>query len=161
MSAAVNGLFQFVDRRDPFWRVAVRRTSLTLAGGLVLLALASSYRAWFQVYSLDLLVSDAALRAGDSVRVNIVTSGRTYVSVRLELEQPGGAMLLASQVVPKNRDGAMDPRYRRSTMTFTFGRDLTQKIDGDGLLRATAVGRPQWMRTPPPTVKEQMIRFLP
>jgi hypothetical protein len=156
-----NDLFQIVDRPDPFWRVAVRRAFLTLTGALLLSALASAYRAWFQVHSLDLVAPDAVLRVGDSVRVQVVTSGRTYVRVRLELEQPGGATLLASQVVPKNRDGAMDPRYRRATMTFTFDRDLMQQLDGDGLLRATAVGRPQWMRTPPPTVKEQLIRFQP
>src|SRR5437763_17201530 len=43
--------------------------------------------AYFQVRSLDLISSERVLHSGSSVRASVVTSGRTFVRIRLELIQ--------------------------------------------------------------------------
>ena len=115
----------------------------------------SAYRAWVQVRRLDLRVLSANLRPGIPAVVQVVTSGRTPVDVRLELVQGSHTVMLATLRVMPSHDGFYDPRTRQGTMTPSFTAEfLAQFQPGPAVLRATAVGRPQWLRTPAPVVQE-------
>lgn len=118
-------------------------------------AMLSGHRAYFQVRSLDLVSSGKVLRGGSSVRASVVTSGRTFARVRLELIQGAHAEKLAEQVVPKNEWAAIDPRQQRATLTATLTPELLARFEaGPALLRATALGGSQWLRVPPPEVRD-------
>lgn len=118
----------------------------------------SAYRAWFQVRALELRVMSPDLRAGLPVVVQVVTSGRTPVDVRLELVQETHVEMLATLRVAESHDGFFDPRNRQGSMTPAFTASFLEHFQpGPAVLRATAVGRPQWLRTPPPVVKEMAV----
>jgi hypothetical protein len=122
----------------------------------------SSYRAWVQVRSLELKVVSPDLRAGMPSFVHVVTSGRTPVDVRLELIQGSHSVMLATLRVAPSRDGFYDPRTRQGSMMPSFTTEfLAQFQPGPALLRATAIGRPQWLRTPPPVVQELPVVVTP
>ena len=115
----------------------------------------SAYRAWVQVRRLDLRVLSANLRPGIPAVVQVVTSGRTPVEVRLELVQGSHTEMLATLRVMASHDGFYDPRTRQGAMTPSFTPEfLAQFQPGPAVLRATALGRPQWLRTPPPVVQD-------
>ena len=118
----------------------------------------SAYRAWVQVRALDLRVMTPDLRPGLPVVVQVVTSGRAAVDVRLELVQGTHVEMLATLRVAGSRDGFFDPRTRQGSMTPSFTPEFLAHFQpGPAVLRATAIGRPQWMRTPPPVVKEMAV----
>ncbi len=154
--------FSLLDRRlherDPVVR-AILRLGLLAALACLVVGGMSAYRAWVQVYSVTVVATSDTLRPGVTVRVSAVTSGRTPVDVRLELVRGSRVDTLGAWRLPNNGDPATDPRPRRATFSRGFlGAELASFGDGPALLRATAVGRPQWLRLPPPTVVEE--RFV-
>ena len=134
-------------------RILIFLTALFLLDGV-----ASSYRAWVQVLSLSLQLADTVVAPGSGVQVNVKTSGRTFVQVRVELTQSGRTEVLALEEIPKNLDAGLDPRPQRRVMEVPLPPTLWDRFhSGPAVLRATATGRPQWLRTPPPTVRELTI----
>jgi hypothetical protein len=62
--------------------------------------------------------------------------------------------------VPKNRDAATDPRPRRDSLAVVLTPELLEGFRvGPVLVRAVARGRPQWLREPPPTVREAALKI--
>ena len=121
----------------------------------------SSYRAWVQVRSLELIAPRAQVRSGDSIRVRTVSWGRTYVNVDLLLLQGSHAETLAFNEIPKNHNASIDPRWRRDSIAVVLTQALLTRFDsGDATLRATAIGGPQWLRTPPPLVRERVVTLV-
>lgn len=119
-------------------------------------------RAWAQVRRLDVQVMSPNVRPGLPVVVQVVTSGRTPVDVRLELVQGTHAEMLATLRVAASRDGFLDPRDRLGTMTPTFTPEFLAHFQGGpAIVRATAVGRPQWLHTPAPVVREVPVALVP
>ena len=54
-----------------------------------------------------------------------------------------------------NELGFFDPRKRYGTDSVTFTPEMLSKFEpGAARLRSVAVGRHQWFRLPPPTVRE-------
>jgi hypothetical protein len=136
-----------------------KATLVLLALGLVT-ALASGYRAYFQVYSLELRVDGPVLRGGSVIRTDAVASGRTTVSVRVELIQGARSETLAVHLVPGNDWASFDPRPRRASQTVALTPELLARFGaGAATLRATATGRPQWTRLPPPLVREAAVEI--
>ena len=122
----------------------------------------SAYRAWVQVRVLELKVVTATLRPGALSYVHVVTSGRTFVDVRLELIQGSRSATLSDLRVAPSHDGFYDPRTRQGMMMPAFTTEfLAQFQPGPAILRATAIGGPQWTRTPPPTVQEIPVVIAP
>jgi hypothetical protein len=121
-------------------------------------ALASGYRAYFQVLSLELHLTEPTLSNGSIIQTSVVASGRTLVDVRLELIQGAHSETLALQRVPGNVWAAFDPRPQRASQSVALTPELLARFQtGAAQLRATATGRPQWTRLPPPTVRELTI----
>jgi len=123
------------------------------------LALFSGYRAIVQVYSVELRLSPPALQEGATVIAAVRTSGRTHVEVVVELIQEHRVDTLAAFLVRSNRPAAVDPRTRSEVLRHVVQPGaLAHLRSGRAIVRATATGRSQWMRTPPPTVRE--LRLL-
>ena len=121
------------------------------------LALWSGYRAWVQVFDLQ-LVTPPSLATGVTVRADALISARTHVLVWLELRQGTRVDTLSALTIPGNWDGGYDPRPRRGSLRVFLGpHALDAFAPGPAQLRATALGRSQWLRTPPPTVRETTV----
>jgi hypothetical protein len=120
----------------------------------------SAYRAWVQVKGLALRTSAAELRPGESVTVEAVSWARTRVTVRVELVQRDRRELLATRVIPTNHVASLDPRTKATWLVIVLtAEQLARLRPGPATVQATAVGGPQWMRTPPPTVRERAVRI--
>lgn len=121
----------------------------------LLVGLVSSYRAWFQVHSVELKASVSVVHEESSVQTSVISYGRTPVDVSLELIQGGRVVALDQQRVRPNEFGFYDPRIQSLLFTVTLRPEqLSNFQDGPAVVRATAVGRHQWTRLPPPFVRE-------
>lgn len=148
--------------RDAPSVAVVKKVTAAFLGVQLVLATLSGYRAWVQVRRLDLAVAERVLREGSPVRADVVTSGRTVVDVRLELAQGEHVESLAARRVERNRDAASDPRSRRASLAAAVTPELLGRFrPGPAVVRATARGRPQWLRVPPPTVREVPVEIPP
>lgn len=126
----------------------------------LLTAAASGYRAYYQVRSLELRLSGPTLGGGSVIEVEVAGSGRTTVDVRVELIQGARAETLAVQQVRGNEWASFDPRPTRGSQSVSVTPEqLARVLDGPATVRATATGRPQWTRLPPPTVREAAVEI--
>jgi hypothetical protein len=140
---------------DPPSIAVVRKLLVVLVAVHVPLACWSGYRAIVQVQRLELQSPTRVLEEGSTVRVDVVGSGRATIDVQLQMVQGARAETIGTRRVETGRSPAYDPRFRRGTLTVVLTPELLARFrPGPALLRATAIGRPQWMRTPPPTVRQ-------
>ncbi|HEY0172422.1 MAG TPA: hypothetical protein VGB98_15475 [Pyrinomonadaceae bacterium] len=141
--------------------VVLKRAALALLALCAVTAAASGYRAYYQVRSLALHLSGPALRGGSVIRFEVSGSGRTTVDVRVELIQGGHSETLAERRLPGNGWAAFDPRPTGASHSVAVTPEhLARFRDGAAKVRATATGRPQWTRLPPPTVRETEVEIL-
>ena len=153
-------LFESGFRENSRSAAVAKSAILVLLAVFLIIAMVSGYRAYFQVRSLDLRTSEPILRSGSTIRTTVVSYGRTFVAVRLELIQGTHSEVLAVQHVPKNEWALFDPRTQRATQTVVLTPELLARFQaGPAQLRATARGRPQWMRVPPPILRELAVEI--
>jgi hypothetical protein len=127
----------------------------------VIPGLFSAYRAWVQVHSLELIVAEKEIRSGDTVRVVAVSWARTRVHVDLQLVQGPRFTTLGARVIPDNHNPSIDPRWRRDSIVVVLTEPLLAGYDrGAAILRASAIGGPQWLRTPPPLIRETPVTLV-
>jgi hypothetical protein len=125
------------------------------------LACYSGYRAIVQVYSLNLRVP-AQLHAGSRVGYDVATSGRTPVRVRLFMIQGARAETLTVGLVRDHTNPSYDPRTIHGSADIELSaRMLDGFSEGPALIRGVAIGGPQWLRTPPPTISEASVVLKP
>jgi hypothetical protein len=142
--------------------VFLKRVFLPLLLAYLCITLIAGYRAWYQVRTLDLQTSDAMLRPGTTIVTKLVSYARTTIDVRVELVQGGHAEIVSSQQVRGNDWAFFDPRNRQASNTAVITDGLLSRFTpGKAQLRATAVGRHQWMRLPPPVVRELVVEIPP
>jgi hypothetical protein len=138
----------------------VRKAVIVLATVHVSLACWSGYRAIVQVRRLELSAPEGVLRGGASVRADVVSSGRATVDVTLEMVQGVRAETLGTRYVPTSGNPSYDPRFRRGSLSVVVTPEVLARFrPGAALLRATARGRSQWLRTPPPEVRELPVEI--
>ena len=138
----------------------LKRAALMLLALCVVTALASGYRAYYQVRSLELHLAGPTLRRGSVIQAAVEGSGRTTLTVRLELIQGERSETLAVQQLRGNEWAAIDPRPRAGSLTVALTPEqLARFQNGAAKVRATATGRPQWLRLPPPTVREAAVEI--
>jgi hypothetical protein len=154
---ALRSLDAHLRERDAIGAVLVRATAV--AGAVFLLVGAcSAYRAWVQVYSVRLVVTTDTIAPGRTVEVEAVGSGRTFVTVQLRLGQGRRTETLRTMELPHNADPVTDPRPQRGRLVAGLRPEqLAAFVDGPARLEAVAVGRPQWLRTPPPTIVRRAV----
>ena len=143
------------------WPVAWLKRAVLLCLTLCFLtALVSGHRAYYQVRSLELQLAEPVLRSGSVIQTAVAGSGRTTVAVRLELIQGAHSETLAVQHVRGNEWAAFDPRPQRASQRVVLTPELLARCQaGAAKVRATATGRPQWLRLPPPVVRESAVEI--
>jgi hypothetical protein len=156
MSLASGYTERFVREEPQFF---VLRVLATMVCSLfVLLGSWSGYRAIVQVKSLEIRPIETAIRPGSTITVDAVSWGRTYVDVRLELVQGWHREKIGAQQIGTHAVPSLDPRWQRATLSLAIPPALLNRYhDGDAKIVATATGRSQWMRIPPPTVREARV----
>src|SRR5262249_21640981 len=121
----------------------------------VILATISGYRAIVQIYRVDLAVGDPVLHPGTSITFSYVSSARVPSDAELVLIQWSTKRSLAAAELPANVNSSYDPRSRTATKTVVLSAEsLAGFSPGPALVRVTAYGNMQWLRTPPPKVRE-------
>src|SRR5918995_310350 len=116
----------------------------------------SSYRAWVQIKSLTLSTTSPVLAPGVVVRSDLVSWARTESDARIEHVQRDRVAMLGEVYLPRNREPVFDPRPQRGSVVVALTAEALAPFEnGPATLRASALGRPQWLRTPPPTIREQ------
>ena len=147
-------MFQSQERKQPSILALLNRLFLFIIGAFLLIGALSTYRAWYQVKSLG-LHADPILRAGSVIKTNVVSYARTPLDVRVELVQDSHSEVIGTYQIGANAWPFFDPRTRRvAQRTFITQGVLRQFHKGSAQIRATATGRPQWTRVPPPLVRE-------
>ena len=140
---------------QPKFMVILKWIILPLLVVHVVLASWSGYRAIVQVYSVDVAVADSVIRAGSPVVYNAVGSGRVTVTLRLELVQDSLKQPIGQHIINTYTTPSYDPRPIRGGATVALTPAMLARFTaGPATIRATATGRAQWLRTPPPTVRE-------
>lgn len=130
------------------------------AAAHLILATISGYRAIVQVYHVELATDTPMLRAGTTVNVAVATSGRATVDAELELIQAAHAETLAVLLVRDHTNASYDPRTIHASQRVTLTSDrLARFHPGAARLRVTANGRSQWLRVPPPVIREQQVEI--
>jgi hypothetical protein len=153
-------MFESPPIKDTRFSVLLKRAFLLVVGAYLVIGTMAAYRAWFQVKSLDLQSTDLILRSGSAIQTTVVSYARTQVEVRLELIQGTHSETLAVQHVPDNYLAFFDPRTRQAAQTAVLTPDVLSRFEtGSAKVRATAVGRPQWTRLPPPLVRELAVEI--
>ena len=133
----------------------LKRACFVLLAAYLSIGMIAAYRAYYQVHSLELKTAESILRRGSAVTTNVVSYARTTVDVRLELVQDARVQTLATQRIPGNEWAFFDPRSRQGSQITVLTEDVLQRFEpGLAHVRATAIGRPQWTRLPPPVVRE-------
>ena len=100
----------------------------------------------------------SSLRDGSVVETTLVSYARTTIDVRLELIQGSHAETIATKRVRGNEWALFDPRSRQASESTVLTAELLDRFNkGPAQLRATAVGREQWTRLPPPVVREIIV----
>jgi len=121
----------------------------------IILATISGYRAIVQIYRVDLTVADRVLRAGTPISFSYVSSARVPTDAEVELIQGSTKRSLATAELPANVNKSYDPRSKKAAKSFVLSSDaLAGFSPGPAVVRATAYCNMQWLRTPPPVVKE-------
>jgi hypothetical protein len=156
MQAAARRVSPFA-REEPSMKV-LRWLTIAVVVPFAIFGGFSGYRAWVQVHSVALRVPDLELRPGAIVEVDAVSWARTYVTVRLVLMQGAHAETLAVHRIPSNHQASLDPRTQTAHLLIPLTAErLARYHPGEAVLRATAIGGPQWLRTPPPKVDERRV----
>ena|SRR5215213_7543313 len=139
--------------------VWLKRSFVAVIVALLAIGAVSSYRAYVQVQRLE-LSAPSLMTAGSAVNALVVSSGRTFVDVQVELIQGSHSEVLFVMRVPGNELGFFDPRSQRAAKTEVLSREVLSKFQpGRARIRAVATGRPQWMRLPPPTLREVEVQI--
>jgi hypothetical protein len=150
-------MFESRTIREARAMVLLKRLFTVAVSVYLVIGTISAYRAFYQVRSLELQSPDV-LREGEAITTNVVSYARGAVDVQIELVQEQHTLLLGFQRVHGNDWALFDPRTQHGTQTVVVTDDVLKRFaDGKAIVRATATGRPQWGRLPPPLVREKVI----
>ncbi|HET7287595.1 MAG TPA: hypothetical protein VFI71_08995 [Pyrinomonadaceae bacterium] len=120
----------------------------------------ATWRSYYQVHSLDLQVDNTVLRPGSTITANLISYARNRIDVRFDLVQDNLIQTLGSQQVRGNEWALLDPRIRTAAPVVVLSRDVLDQFEARPVVvRITAIGRPQWGRTPPPVVREMVVNI--
>ena len=168
-------MFQPLPGQRPFVFALLKRLCLVGLSTYFVIGLISAYRAWYQVKSLDVGLagfgslfvpndpraqSVGGVAIGSVFEAHLVSYARTHIDVRLELIQGSKVETLKLETLPGNEWGFWDPRTRQRSFKATLTDEVLSHFQpGGATLRATATGRHQWMRLPPPVVREMTVEL--
>jgi hypothetical protein len=143
--------------RETRWLVFLKRACVVVVGVYLVIGMIALYRALTQIHSLE-LQSDGVLRNGSAVKATVVSYARVPIDLRIELVQDAHSEVVAVQLVQKNEWSLLDPRTREATQTAVLSDDVLERFEGGkAIVRATAFGRLQFGRLPPPIIREVTV----
>ena len=147
-------MFDGLTIRDPLPILWLKRAFVAVIVLLLAIGAVSSHRAYFQVRSLE-LKAPSVLTSGSIVESAVVGSGRTMVNVEVDLIQGTHVQKILSLYLTGNDLAFFDPRTQHTSGSVTLTPEILSTFQpGPARLRAVAIGRHQWFRLPPPTVRE-------
>ena len=153
-------MFDPMPLRDTRPIALLKRAMLIFVAAHVVILGISGYRAYFQVHSLELKSTTRILHKGSAIETGLVSYARTPVYLRIEMIQGGHAETLGRQTLLPNEWSLYDPRTQSGELTITLTPELLARFQaGAAVVRATAVGCPQWTRLPPPVVRELAVEI--
>ena len=137
--------------------VLLKRVFMIGVSVYLVIGMISAYRAFYQVHSVEIESADV-LQSGSAITTNVVSYARGPVDVRIELVQDGHSATIAALRVRGNEWALLDPRTQHGSQSIVLTDEvLKQFANGKAIVRATAIGRPQWGRLPPPLVRERVV----
>jgi hypothetical protein len=137
--------------------VLLKRVFTIAVSAYLVIGMISAYRAFYQVRSVEIESADV-LQSGSAISTNIVSYARGPIDVRIELVQDGHSATIAALRVRGNEWALLDPRTQHGSQSIVLADDvLKQFANGKAIVRATAIGRPQWGRLPPPLIRERAV----
>jgi hypothetical protein len=140
--------------------VLIKWVCLPLLVVYLCLGMIAAYRAWYQVRSLELYSSDSILQDGSRVSTTLISYARTTIDVRIEMVQGSHTELISTRHLPGNDWAFFDPRNRQASQTTLLTLDVLKRFaPGKAQIRATAIGREQWTRLPPPVIREVVVEI--
>ena len=145
--------------RETRWLKILKRAGLVVVSVYVVIGLIALYRAMTQIHSLE-IKSEGIVRSGSAITSTVVSYARVPIDVRIELVQGAHTEVVAVQRVQKNEWAFLDPRTREAAQTAILTDDLLGRFaGGKAIVRATAIGRQQFGRLPPPMVREVSVNI--
>jgi len=136
----------------------VRLLRLPIVTGLALflaIGVMASYRAYYPVSSVRIVVAEPTLRPGSGIQVDTVCSGRGPVTIRVDLVQGDRVETAAIDRVSSRGWPFWDIRVVKHSTYAVVSGALLQRLDaGPAIIRATVEGAPAWLRQPPAVVRE-------
>jgi hypothetical protein len=166
-------MFEPLKQKPPLVFIALKRLCVLALSIYLVIGLISAYRAWYQVKSLELGIAGsgsvirpndpraeviAGVSPGSLVEARLVSYARTTIDVRLELVQGEHAETLFVKTLRGNQWGFFDPRAKQATFGATLTAEVLDRFHaGPATLRATAIGREQWTRLPPPVIRNAEV----
>ena len=145
--------------RETRWLVVLKRAGVIVVSVYLVIGMIALYRALTQIHSLE-IQSDGVLRSGSAITSTVVSYARVPIDVRVELIQDAHSEVVAVQRVQKNEWALLDLRTREETQTAVLTDALLERFaGGKATVRATAIGRQQFGRLPPPLVREVTVNI--
>lgn len=149
--------FAMPTREEPQF-VVLRWLTIAVLASFAPAACWSGYRAIVQVKSLAIRTDATTIAAGSRVAIDGVSWARNYVTMRLLLKQESRTDTLIVHQIGTHGVPSLDPRWQAESDSVVIGSELMSRYhDGPARLVAIAVGRSQWMRIPPPTIRELAV----
>ncbi|MGH7621545.1 MAG: hypothetical protein ACREMU_04330, partial [Gemmatimonadaceae bacterium] len=126
----------------------------------ILLATISGYRAVWQIHRVQLYAPERTLHAGSLIGFSYVSTARVPSDAELVLIQGAQHVSVAATSLAANVNPSYDPRTKTASVHATLTPELLANFHaGPATLRVTAYGNMQWLRTPPPVVKELSVQL--
>src|SRR5687767_6804412 len=152
-------MFDSTATRTAFPILLLKKLCLIIIGAYLAIGLTAGYRAFYQIKSVD-LEAPQMLRAETSIETFVVTYGRTFVDVRLELIKGQQTEIVFTHRIPNNKWAFMDPRTMRVKLSTELTEEVLTKFQpGPATLRATVTGLPQLGHVPAPLVREATVEI--
>lgn len=147
---------------EPISMRVVRWILTPLVAIHIVLVTISGYRAVWQIHRVTLSAPEHLLHAGSRVGFSYVSTARVPSDAELELIQGAHRVSIATVSLPANVNRVYDPRTKRADVRSVITPALLATFNrGPAILRVTAYGNMQWLRTPPPVVNERDVILLP
>ena len=144
------------DARPILW---LKRSFMFVIVAFLMIGAVSAHRAYFQLRSLE-LNAPRELFVGSVVNASAVGSGRNKIDVDVDLIQGAHSERLLHLHLSGNELAFFDPRPKYGSSSVVLTSEILSKFQpGAARLRAVGIGRPQWGRIPPPTMREMEVEI--
>jgi hypothetical protein len=153
-------VFDTLSNSLPRHLLILKRAGQVLVVTYLIIGAMATWRSYYQVHSFELQSDAATLRPGSTITAKLVSYGRNKIDVRIDLIQDQHSETILAELVPGNEWALLDPRITRTAPAVVLSKETLDHFEAKPvIIRATAFGRSQWGRTPPPVVREVVVNI--